>query len=74
MAKKSVVSPEDARLEALQTALTTIERKYGQGSVMRLSDDAHVAIAVIPTGSIGLDLALGVGGLPRGRVTEIYGP
>ena len=74
MAKKPTSSPEDARLEALQTALTTIERKYGQGSVMRLSDDAHVHIAVIPTGSIGLDLALGVGGLPRGRVTEIYGP
>ncbi|MDR2825907.1 MAG: recombinase RecA [Deltaproteobacteria bacterium] len=74
MAKKPVITPEDARLDALQTALTTIERKYGQGSVMRLSDDAHVAIAVIPTGSIGLDLALGVGGLPRGRVSEIYGP
>lgn len=74
MAKKSSISPQDARLEALNTALTTIERKYGQGSVMRLSDDAHVQIKVIPTGSIGLDLALGVGGLPRGRVSEIYGP
>ncbi len=74
MAKKPAVSAENARLEALNTALTTIERKYGQGSVMRLSDDAHVHIQVIPTGSIGLDLALGVGGLPRGRVTEIYGP
>lgn len=74
MAKKPSISPEDARLEALSTALTTIERKYGQGSVMRLSDDAHVHIKVVPTGSIGLDLALGVGGLPRGRVSEIYGP
>ncbi|MCA1743949.1 MAG: recombinase RecA, partial [Desulfovibrionales bacterium] len=53
---------------------TTIERKYGQGSVMRLSDDAHQSIPFIPTGSIGLDLALGLGGIPRGRVTEIYGP
>ncbi|MCC8194512.1 MAG: recombinase RecA, partial [Deltaproteobacteria bacterium] len=74
MAKKPAVSPEDMRLEALNTALSTIERKYGQGSIMRLSDDVHVAIPVIPTGSIGLALALGVGGVPRGRVTEIYGP
>jgi recombination protein RecA len=74
MAKKPAVSPEDMRLEALNTALSTIERKYGQGSIMKLSDDVHVAIPIIPTGSIGLDLALGVGGIPRGRVTEIYGP
>jgi recombination protein RecA len=74
MAKKPAVSPEDARREALVTALSTIERKYGQGAVMKLSDDAHVHVPVIPTGSIGLDLALGVGGIPRGRVTEIYGP
>ena len=74
MAKKPATSPEDMRLEALNTALSTIERKYGQGSIMKLSDDVHVAIPVIPTGSIGLDLALGVGGVPRGRVTEIYGP
>ena len=74
MAKKPNLSPEEMRLEALQTALTTIERKYGQGSIMKLSDDSHVAIPIIPTGSIGLDLALGVGGIPRGRVTEIYGP
>jgi recombination protein RecA len=74
MAKKPAAAPEDMRLEALNTALSTIERKYGQGSIMRLSDDVHVAIPIIPTGSIGLDLALGVGGIPRGRVTEIYGP
>lgn len=74
MAKKPTVSPEEARREALKTALSTIERKYGQGAVMRMSDDAHVHVPVIPTGSIGLDLALGVGGLPRGRVVEIYGP
>lgn len=74
MAKKPTVSPEEARREALKTALTTIERKYGQGAVMKLSDAAHVHVPVIPTGSIGLDLALGVGGIPRGRVTEIYGP
>ena len=74
MAKKPALSPEDARAEALGTALATIERKYGKGAVMKLSDDAHVNIPVIPTGSIGLDLALGVGGMPRGRVVEIYGP
>jgi len=74
MARRPQASPEDMRREALDTALTTIERKYGQGSVMKLSDNAHVKIPIIPTGSIGLDLALGVGGLPRGRVAEIYGP
>ncbi len=74
MAKKPQVDPQALRAEALKTALSTIERKYGQGSVMRLSDDAHVHIPIIPSGSISLDLALGVGGIPRGRVTEIYGP
>ncbi|MBD5539535.1 MAG: recombinase RecA [Desulfovibrio sp.] len=74
MAKKPAQSPEAARAEALTTALTTIERKYGKGAVMKLSDDVQVEVPVIPTGSIGLDLALGVGGIPRGRVTEIFGP
>jgi recombination protein RecA len=74
MARKATVPQEDHRLEALQTALATIERKYGKGSIMRLSDDAHQVIPFIPTGSIGLDLALGVGGVPRGRVIEIFGP
>jgi recombination protein RecA len=74
MAKKPVQNPEDLRRDALNTALGAIERKYGQGSVMRLDDSAHVSIPVIPSGSIGLDLALGVGGIPRGRVTEIFGP
>ena len=74
MAKKAAASPQDARLEALTTALTTIERKYGQGSVMRLDEETHAAIPSIPSGSIGLDLALGIGGIPKGRVTEIFGP
>ena len=74
MAKKPLVSAEDARREALKTALSTIERKYGQGAVMKLSDGAHVQVPVIPTGSIGLDLALGIGGVPRGRIVEIFGP
>ncbi len=74
MAKKPALTPEEIRLEALNTALTTIERKMGQGAIMKLSDKSVVNIPVIPTGSIGLDLALGVGGIPRGRVSEIYGP
>ncbi len=74
MARPKTAPPADARREALETALATIERRYGQGSVMRLSDSSHQVVQVIPTGSIGLDLALGVGGIPRGRVTEIFGP
>ena len=74
MAKKTSLSPEELKREALQTAITTIERKFGQGAVMRLNDAAHQTIPAIPTGSIGLDLALGIGGIPIGRVTEIFGP
>ena len=74
MAKKPSLSPEELRKEALETALTSIERKFGQGAVMRLSDDAHQSIATISTGSISLDMALGIGGIPRGRVIEIFGP
>ncbi|PWN02863.1 recombinase RecA [Nocardioides silvaticus] len=64
----------DDRLKALDTALLNIEKQYGKGSVMRLGDDSRAPLEVIPTGSIALDVALGVGGLPRGRVVEIYGP
>jgi len=62
------------RDKALDMALANIEKQYGKGSVMRLGDDHRPPIGVIPTGSIALDVALGVGGLPRGRVIEIYGP
>jgi recombination protein RecA len=62
------------RDKALETALAQIERQFGRGSVMRLGDEARVPIEVIPTGAISLDIALGIGGLPRGRVVEIYGP
>ena len=62
------------RQKALDAALTQIERSFGKGSIMRLGDTPIVDIEVIPTGSLGLDYALGVGGIPRGRVTEIYGP
>lgn len=64
----------DDRKKALQAALSQIERQFGKGSVMRLGDGGAHDIDVISTGSIGLDMALGVGGLPRGRVVEIYGP
>src|ERR1700729_576691 len=60
--------------KALESALLQIERQFGKGSVMRLGDHPRVPIDVIPTGSIALDVALGLGGLPRGRIVEIYGP
>src|SRR4026209_2226385 len=62
------------RAKALEMALGQIEKNFGKGSVMRLGDEVRVPIDVIPTGSIALDIALGIGGLPRGRVVEIYGP
>jgi recombination protein RecA len=62
------------REKALETALAQIERQFGKGSVMRLGEETRVPIEVIPTGSISLDVALGLGGLPRGRIVEIYGP
>jgi len=65
---------ESGKQEALDLALTQIEREFGKGSIMRLGDAKAMNVQVIPTGSLGLDLALGVGGLPRGRIIEIYGP
>lgn len=62
------------REKALDAALAQIERQFGKGSVMRLGDDARAPVEVIPTGSIALDVALGIGGLPRGRIVEVYGP
>src|SRR5579884_2666359 len=59
--------------KALELALAQIERAHGKGAVMKLGDRAALEVETIPTGSIGLDIALGVGGIPRGRVTEIYG-
>ncbi|MBI2783221.1 MAG: recombinase RecA [Porticoccaceae bacterium] len=60
--------------KALQAALSQIDKQFGKGTVMRMGDKEHVAIPSISTGSLGLDIALGIGGLPRGRVVEIYGP
>ena len=62
------------RFKALDNALAQIERQHGKGSVMRLGDQGRAPVETIPTGSISLDIALGIGGLPRGRVVEIYGP
>ena len=79
MAKKEEVkaaasdSPAD-KLKALQAAMDRIEKNFGKGSIMKLGDDNIQEIEVIPTGSLGLNVALGVGGYPRGRIIEIYGP
>ncbi|MCS0499319.1 recombinase RecA [Protaetiibacter mangrovi] len=62
------------REKALEVALAQIDRQFGKGTVMRLGSDERAPVAVIPTGSIALDVALGIGGLPRGRIVEIYGP
>jgi recombination protein RecA len=62
------------REKALETALAQIDRQFGKGTVMRLGSDERAPVAVIPTGSVALDVALGIGGLPRGRIIEIYGP
>jgi recombination protein RecA len=72
MAKKSDL--EQRREGALDRALSQIERQYGKGAVMRLGEEFHVQCPVIPTGSMSLDIATGVGGLPRGRMVEIFGP
>src|SRR5450432_2221466 len=68
----SVKSTEKWR--AVETALTQIERQFGKGSIMRLGDRPETVMQVIPTGSLAVDAALGVGGIPRGRVVEIFGP
>ena len=77
MAKKSTPQqPEmdDARQAALDKALGDITKRYGDGSIMRLGEAHQLRVEAIPTGSLSLDIALGVGGIPRGRITEIYGP
>ncbi|MGI5894795.1 MAG: recombinase RecA [Candidatus Merdivicinus sp.] len=64
----------DEKKKALQNAIDQIEKTFGAGSIMKLGDHSHLDVDVIPTGSLGLDLALGVGGVPKGRIIEIYGP
>src|SRR6187402_930948 len=65
---------DDSKSKALAAALSQIEKQYGKGSIMKMDDAAIRDIEVVSSGSLALDLALGVGGLPRGRVVEIYGP
>ena len=74
--KKQLVIPEtaEAKKEALQRAIAQIKKTYGEGSVMRLGEDRAMEVDSIPTGSMLLDLALGVGGVPKGRIVELYGP
>ena len=65
---------DDNKSKALAAALSQIEKQFGKGSIMRLGEETRAALGIIPTGAIALDVALGIGGLPRGRVVEIYGP
>ena len=68
------MSIEQEKLNALNQALGKIEKEFGKGSVMKLGEATSMAIDVISTGSIGLDIAVGIGGLPKGRIIEVYGP
>ena len=66
--------PSGAKERALDAALSQIKKQFGDGALMRLGEATHMNVESIPTGSLSLDLALGIGGIPRGRVTELYGP
>jgi recombination protein RecA len=68
------MSDQEQKLKALQLTIDKLDKTYGKGTIMKLSDDQVVNVPAISTGSLGLDIALGVGGIPRGRITEIYGP
>ena len=72
--KEGTLNPNEGKLKALQAAMAKIEKDFGKGSIMKLGDEHIENIEVIPTGSIALDMALGVGGYPKGRIIEIYGP
>ena len=75
MTDKSEQKKSDQKQKALDTALTQIERSYGKGAIMRMGDEGFSSgIEAIPTGALNLDAAIGIGGIPRGRISEIYGP
>ena len=76
MAKEetTVMEPADERLKALKLAIDKIEKDFGKGAIMKLGDKPAVSVETIPTGALALDVALGVGGIPRGRIIEVYGP
>ena len=67
-------APASDKKKALDTAIAQIERDFGKGSIMRLGENTHIVVEAIPTGSLALDVALGIGGVPKGRIIEIYGP
>jgi recombination protein RecA len=67
-------SPPNARIAALDRAVAELTKRFGEGTLVRLGDATHMQVSFIPTGSLAVDLALGIGGIPRGRITEIYGP
>ena len=67
-------SPAEDKKKALETCMAQIERNYGKGSIMRLGENTGIVVESIPTGSLSLDIALGIGGVPKGRIIEIYGP
>ena len=71
---KSDSSPKGGKEKALETTLGNLNKKYGDGAVMKLGDTTRLHVEAIPTGSLSIDIALGIGGIPRGRVVEIYGP
>ena len=68
------MAQNDDKTKALDVALGQIEKQFGKGAIMRMGENLNLGIESIPTGALSLDLALGIGGLPRGRVIEIYGP
>ena len=74
MADNSSNGHKEKRLKALEKTLGEITKRFGDGAIMRLGEAKGMAVEAIPTGSLSIDLALGIGGIPRGRVTEIYGP
>ena len=69
-----IEEPDDAKRVALENAMGDITKRYGDGAIMKLGESHQLECEAIPTGSLSLDTALGVGGIPRGRITEIYGP
>jgi len=71
---ESTPMEDHGRAKALEAALADITKRFGDGTIVRLGDASHLAVEVIPSGSLGVDIILGVGGIPRGRITEIYGP
>jgi recombination protein RecA len=68
------MADENGKAKALDIAITQLKKRFGEGSIMRMGDSVQAPVEAIPTGSLALDIALGIGGVPRGRITDIYGP